>query len=118
MVPEGEPVWSDAGNLHGSSAARIAFLRKLLEKTGTTGLMASDAPYYLNAANPGERYLYYFDFHCVGEYEFPLPEKIQFKVTLIDPWAMTMTPVPGTFSGKSKITLTGKPHMAVLIEKV
>jgi hypothetical protein len=118
MSTDGNPVWSDAGTLHGTSAARITFLRKLLESTGTTGLMAAEAPYYLNAANPGERYLYFFDFHCVGEYEFPLPEKGQFKVTLIDPWAMTTTPVEGRFSGKSKITLSGKPYKAVLIEKV
>ena len=118
MATDGNPVWCDAGTLIGTSAARIAFLRKLLEGSGTTGLMAADAPYYLNAANPGERYLYYFDFHCVGEYEFPLPEKGKFKVTLIDPWAMTKTPLVGSFSGKSKIALSGKPYMAVLIEKL
>ena len=114
---DGSPVWSDAGALHGTSAARITFLRKLLENTGTTGLMAADAPYYPNASNPGERYLYFFDVHCVGEYEFPLPEKGSFKMTLIDPWAMTTAPVAGTFGGKSKIALSGKPYMAVLIEK-
>jgi hypothetical protein len=114
---DGNPVWSDAGTLHGTSAARITFLRKLLENTGTTGLMAAEAPYYSCAANPGERYLYFFDFHCVGEYEFPLPEKVKFKVTLVDPWAMTTAPVVGTFSGKSKITMSGKPYQAVLIEK-
>jgi len=89
-----------------------------LEGTKTTGLMAADAPYYLNAANPGETYLWYFDFHCVGEYEFPLPDKGKFSITMVDPWAMTKTPVAGTFSGKSKVTLTGKPYMAVLVEKV
>jgi hypothetical protein len=36
---------------------------------------------------------------------------------MIDPWAMTESPLSGTFSGKSKITLTGKPHMAVLFVK-
>jgi uncharacterized protein DUF5060/uncharacterized protein DUF4038/uncharacterized protein DUF5605 len=114
---DGNPVWSDAGTLHGSSAARITFLRKLLETTGTTGLMAAEAPYYLNAANPGERYLYFFDFHCAGEYEFPLPDNGQFKVTLIDPWAMTMMALVGKFSGKTKISLSGKSYQAVLIEK-
>jgi hypothetical protein len=117
MVTDGSPVWSNAGELHGASAARITFLRKLLEKSGTTGLMAAENPYYLNAGNPGAVILYYFDYHCVGEYEFPLPEKVEFKATMIDPWAMTETPLPGTFSGKSKITLTGKPYMAVLFEK-
>lgn len=117
MSTDGSPVWSDAGELHGTSPARITWLRKLLEKSGTTGLMAAENPYYLNAGNPGGPILYYFDYHCVGEYEFPLPEKINFKATMIDPWAMTESPLPGTFSGKSKITLTGKPYMAVLFQK-
>jgi hypothetical protein len=117
MVTDGSPVWSDAGELHGTSPARITFLRKLLEKSGTTGLMAAENPYYLNAGNPGAVILYYFDYHCVGEYEFPLPEKVAFKATMIDPWAMTESPLPGTFSGKSKITLSGKPYMAVLFVK-
>jgi len=92
-------------------------LRKLLEKTGTTGLIAAENPYYLNAGNAGERILYYFDYHCVGEYEFPLPENVKFKATMIDPWEMTTSALPATFSGKSEITLTGKPYMAVLFEK-
>ena len=117
MSTDGNPVWSDAGKLHGTSAARITFLRKLLEKSGTTGLMAASNPYYLNAGNPGEVILYYFDYHCLGEYEFPLPEKATFKATEIDPWAMTATTVPGTFSGKAKMTLSGKPYRAMLFEK-
>ncbi len=117
MSTDGEPVWSDAGRLRGTSAARITFLRKLVEATGTTGLFAAESPYYMNAGNPGERCLYYFDYHCVGEYEFPLPETGRFKATMIDPWAMTTAPLPGTFAGKSKITLSGKPYMAVLFEK-
>lgn len=114
---DGNPVWSDAGELHGTSPERITFLRRLLEKTGTTGLMAAEDPYYLNVGNPGSLYLWYFDYHCVGEYEFPLPNNVSFKVTLVDPWAMTASPLPGVFSGKSKLTLPGKPYMAVLFEK-
>ncbi len=117
MVTDGSPVWSDAGELHGSSPARITYLRKLLEKSGTTGLMAAENPYYLNAGNPGAVILYYFDYHCAGEYEFPLPENVKFKATMIDPWAMTESPLPGSYSGKSKIALTGKPYMAVLFVK-
>ncbi len=117
MVTDGSPVWSNGGELHGTSPARITFLRKLLEKTGTNGLMAAENPYYLNAGNPGAVILYYFDYHCVGEYTFPLPENVKFKAAMIDPWAMTESPLSGTFSGKSKITLTGKPYMAVLFEK-
>ena len=117
MTTDGSPVWSDAGELHGTSPERITYLRKLLEKTGTTGFMAAENPYYLNAGNTGGPILYYFDYHCAGEYEFPLPGNEKFKATMIDPWAMTETAVPGTFAGKSKIALTGKPYMAVLFEK-
>ncbi len=118
ITTDGSPVWSDAGELHGTSPARIRFLHKLLESTGTTGLMAPPAPYYPNAGNPGKLVLYSFDFHCVGEYEFPLPEDVSFKATLIDPWAMTKQAIPGTFRGKSKMVLPGKPYLAVLFEKV
>jgi len=117
MSTDGSPVWSDAGELHGTSPARITFLRKLLERTGTTGLMAAENPYYLNAGSPGGPILYYFDYHCVGEYEFPLPANEKFKATMVDPRAMTETELPGTFSGRSKITLSGKPYMAVVFEK-
>ena len=117
IATDGNPVWSDAGKLHGTSATRITFLRKLLESTGTTGLMAAENPYYLNAGNAGEVILYYFDYHCVGEYEFPLPENVKFTATIIDPWQMTKSALPGMFSGKCKITLSGRPYMAVLFEK-
>jgi Domain of unknown function (DUF5605) len=37
---------------------------------------------------------------------------------LIDPYNMTMTPVQGTFSGKSRIALPNKPFQAILFKKV
>lgn len=115
--PDGASMWSDGGKLRGTSAARITFLRKLLESTKTTGLMAPETQYYLNAGNPGELYLWFFDYHCVAEYTFPLPEKGTFRMSMVDPWAMTVTPVAGTFTGKSKVALSGKPYMAVLVQK-
>jgi hypothetical protein len=114
---EGIPVWSDAGKLRGSSASRITFLRKLLESTGTTGLTGAVDPYYTNAFQQDKIYLWYFDFHCVCEYEFPLPEKLSFRASVIDVFEMTKTPLAGTFTGKSKIELPGKPYQAVLFEK-
>jgi Domain of unknown function (DUF5060)/Protein of unknown function (DUF4038)/Domain of unknown function (DUF5605) len=117
MTTDGSPVWSDAGALEGTSPARITFLRKLLENAGTTGLFATEVGYYTNAGNPGALYLYYFDYHSPAEYEFPLPAGASFKATLIDPWAMTAAPIAGAFTGKSKISLPGKPHMGVLFQK-
>lgn len=135
-VPPGEPVWSDGGKLRGTSAPRIAFLRKLLERITKTGINEFPNAYYQSAGKEHELYLYYFDTHCVGEYDFPLPAGVRFKATLIDPWAMTETALSGTFTGRATgakfvdenagdtvqggtnhIELTGKPYMAVLFEK-
>ncbi|MGO4211015.1 DUF5060 domain-containing protein [Terriglobus sp. 2YAB30_2] len=136
-TPAGEPVWSDGGKLRGASAPRIAFLRKLLERVTPTGVNEFEDAYYPSAGKDKELYLYYFDFHCVGEYDFPLPAGMRFKATLIDPWNMSERELPGVFTGKSTgsrfvdenagdqiqggtnhIELTGKPYMAVLFQKV
>ncbi len=136
-VPPGEPVWSDGGKLRGTSPRRIAFLRKLVERITKTGLNEFTGAYYLSAGKERELYLYYFDTHCVGEYDFPLPEGVNFKATLIDPWEMTETPLAGIFTGRSTgakfvdenagdkvqggtnhIELTGRPYMAVLFQRV
>lgn len=133
ITTDGSPVWSDGGQLHGTSLARIEFLRKLVERIMATGLTEYVNSYYLSAGKPGELYLYYFDYHCPAEYDFPLPGG-EFRCTLIDPWEMTMRALPGTIqakrggawsededgskSGTARVTLTGKPYMAVLLEKV
>lgn len=118
--------WSHGGTLHGTSPARIAFLRKLVEETATaagreskrTGLEAGPSPYYLNASSGDatglvtQEILYYIDFHQPIYYEFPLPEG-SFTAELIDPWQMTVTALPGKFSGKTKLKLSGRPYQAV-----
>jgi hypothetical protein len=113
----GESSWSDAGRLHGESPARIAFLRGLVEKITKVGLNEYEDAYYLSAGAPGELYLYYLDYHRPARYDFPLPTTANFSATLIDPFAMTATPVPGSFTGKSRLALTGKPYQAVLFQK-
>jgi Domain of unknown function (DUF5060)/Protein of unknown function (DUF4038)/Domain of unknown function (DUF5605) len=118
--------WSHGGTLHGTSPARIAFLRKLVEETAVaagaeakrTGLEAGVAPYYLNASSVDatgatlQEILYYMDFHQPIYYEFPLPEG-SFAVELIDPWQMTATALPGRFNGKAKLKLLGRPYGVV-----
>ncbi|MES2391708.1 MAG: DUF5060 domain-containing protein [Acidobacteriota bacterium] len=134
ISPPGTPVWSDGGKLIGTSAARIAFLRSVVEKITHTGLNQYEGAYYLSAGKPNEVYLYYFDTHSLGDYDFPLPEGVHFKCTLIDPWNMTTNELPGTFTGKpahvkgaprdktedspSYIKLASKPYMAALFQKV
>jgi hypothetical protein len=114
----GESSWSDAGRLRGESAPRIAFLRALVEKITKVGLNEYEGAYYLSAGTPNELILYYLDYHRPARYDFPLPSTANFSATLIDPYAMTMAPLPGTFTGKSRLALTSKPYQAVLFQKI
>jgi hypothetical protein len=114
----GEPSWSDAGPLRGDSAPRIDFLRQLVERITKVGLNEYEGAYYLSAGTPNELYLYYFDYHRPARYDFPLPVTANFSATLIDPFAMTSTPISGSFSGKSRIALPSKPYQAVLFQKI
>lgn len=115
---DGQPVWSDGGQLHGTSPARIGFLRKLVENSTKAGLNEYDGSYYLCAGQPDQLYLWYFDYHQPAEYTFPLPEKGQFRAELIDPWEMKVTPLSGTYSGKAKLSLPGKPYQAIRFLRV
>ncbi len=123
--------WSHGGTLKGTSPARIGFLRKLLEETTAmadkevklTGLEADAAQYYLNAstldpaANITDEIFYYMDFHQPIYYEFPLPEG-RFTAEMIDPWEMKVSAIPGTFSGNTKLKLTGRPYQALRFRRV
>jgi hypothetical protein len=113
----GESSWSDAGRLRGESAPRIAFLRTLLERITKVGLNEYEGAYYLSAGAPDQLYLYYFDYHRPARYDFPLPATANFFATLIDPYNMTTTVLPGSFTGKSLITLPSKPYQAIVFQK-
>jgi hypothetical protein len=123
--------WAHGGELRGTSPERIGFLRKIVEETAAladkrakrTGLEAQASQYYLNASATDEKgtgtleILYYMDFHQPLFYEFPLPEG-KFTAELINPWAMKITKLDGTFTGRSKIRLAGKPYQAVRFRRV
>ena len=120
--------WSHGGRLKGTSPARIGFLRKLVEESAAmadkrTGLEAGDAQYYLNASTvdaAGKRtdeIFYYMDFHQPVYYEFPLPEG-RFTAEMIDPWEMKVSVIPGTFTGNTKLKLSGRPYQAVRFRRV
>jgi hypothetical protein len=108
--------WSKGGTLHGQSPARIAFLRKILEAGPAEGLN-NVATYYMGAGQEGRYYLFYFDLSQPAEYEFDLAKGPRYRADLIDPWGMTITPVPGTFAGKFTLKLPAKPFLAVRFEK-
>jgi Domain of unknown function (DUF5060)/Domain of unknown function (DUF5605)/Protein of unknown function (DUF4038) len=109
--------WSKGGVLHGQSPQRIAFLRKILETAPAEGLN-NLSTYYLGAGQEGRYYLFYFDVNQPAEYEFNLDSRARYRADIIDPWAMTITPVEGVFTGKFLMKLPGKPFLAVRFEKI
>ena len=123
LHPEDILWWGKGGVLYGESPARIAFLRKLLEKNAPQGL--NPLPpigrwVRRDRASFGESYyLFYFGLAQPARFEFDLPADKSYKLDIIDPWGMTVTPVGGTFSGKFMLeNLPGKPYHAVQAREV
>jgi hypothetical protein len=110
--------WSKGGVLHGESPKRIAFLRGIVENGPRAGLTPLVNPYYPAAGVVGEYYLYFLDYHQPEVASFDLAAGARFAADVIDPWAMTITQSPGTFSGKSELKMPGKPYQAVRFRKV
>ena len=113
-----ESSWSDAGRLRGESAPRIKFLHDVVARNANIGLNEFDNSYYLSAGIPNELYLWYFDYHRPARYDFPLPNTVEFEATMIDPFEMKESKVPGTFSGKSRVELSNRPFQAIVFRKV
>jgi hypothetical protein len=106
--------WSHGGTLHGSSPAKIAFLRKLLEETIALGqgpigfTFAGDNP--MCARRPNDTVLfYYFDEHQPAEGTFALPEGKSYTAEYIDTLTLVRTQLPGDYSGKAELKLLGTP---------
>lgn len=98
------PWISGGGVLYGDSPARIAFLRRIMEE-GPLDLV--------EARERGEYILLYFGKRQAQYRMVELPEHSDYKVELIDTWNMTITPLEGTYRGKCRIELEGKPYMAL-----
>lgn len=113
--------WSKGGVLKGQSAPRIAFLRRILEEGPAEGINDfSPGPFwkYFAAGDNKNYLLLYFGTHQPGIWYFNLPDHDTFTIDLIDTWNMTITPYPETFSGRSKVALPTKPHMALRVRKI
>jgi len=128
--------WAKGGILRGESPARIAFLRQVMAEGPAEGINPIDKwqdPRF--GGQPGEYYLLYFGKECPTSWRFELNKNklsdgLTFKIEVLDTWAMTVTPIPGTFVTKKKddyifedltgksITLPGKPYIALRIRQV
>ena len=67
------------------------------------------------ASHAGEdAYLWFNDRQCFGEQTLSLPEAWQYRIELIDVWAMTRTVLLDDASGETLIRLPGREGLAVL----
>ncbi len=124
------------GKLQGTSAPRLAFLRKIMEDGPTPGIDPIQHLWdYHLGGQPNEYYLKYFGATTPTEWKVVLPgrkgdPKNSFRIDVIDTWNMTIIPVEGVFRmqqmteydvhdpARPTITLPGKPWIAIRLVKV
>jgi hypothetical protein len=111
--------WSKGGDLHGDSPARIGFLERLQAEApgGVWDPLPSDwdVPW---GGVAGQHVVGYFGFNRPRFRNVVLPEGGEFEIDVIDTWDMTVTTVPGVFSGTARVELPGRQYMAVRLRRV
>jgi hypothetical protein len=112
--------WSKGGVLRGQSAARIAFLRWILEEGPAQGINPLREDWKIACAGvEGEYYLCYLGGNRQSaRWTIGLPDDGQYAAEIIDAWEMTITPLGGTYSDRCEIPLPGKPYIALRIWKI
>lgn len=114
MHPDDIIWWAKGGELHGTSPARISFLRSVMEKGPEGGL--NPLPFEWDVSCAGvedEYYLFYFGFNQPAFRAFQLRPGPAFHVEVLDTWNMTVERLEGTYEGSFRIDLPGRPYMAV-----
>lgn len=120
MHPEEILWWSHGGKLHGESHKRFKFLLDVMKSTQGIGLrLAGEAPgggiCSVPEKSAGEAgCLYYYSFMRPSFEEVYIDDETAFEVEVLDTWETTITKA-GTFKGRFKVDLPGKPYMAIRI---
>ncbi|MBX3014079.1 MAG: DUF5060 domain-containing protein [Caldilineaceae bacterium] len=112
--------WSKGGVLHGESAPRLAFLRRILETGPATGLNPIDQIIRMPGCvgQPHAYYLIYFGVAQPALVELTLPADEQYQADIIDTWAMTVRPHAAPVSGKVALPAPGRPYHALLLRRL
>ena len=118
--PEDILWWAKGGILHGESAPRLAFLRRILEDGPAAGLdPISDVPgMFPCAGQPHAYYLTYFGVHQPAQMVFDVPDGEQYAAEVIDTWAMTATRLDEPVVRGATVALPGKPYQALILRRV
>lgn len=136
---DGNPDFSwlgQGGTLQGSSAPRLAFLKRIMEAGPVPGIDPIEHWWnYHLGGRPREYYLKYFGAETPATWQPVVPGRAKdpgysLRADIIDTWNMTITPVPGEFQmqphgeydlqdpARPPIALPAKPWIAVRLTKV
>lgn len=117
--------WSHGGKFHGESWKRVKFLHKIMCETPGLGLTSDAKMDYMGVTavpqDDKERenktyFIYYYSFMQPSCKIFHIDDETEYEAEIIDTWNMTVEKA-GTFKGKFKINLPGRPYMAVRLKK-
>lgn len=117
MHPEDVLWWSKGGVLYGKSAARIAFLRALLEEL-PHGLEPVEEPWHWRdrTARAGDGcYLFYFGPHQPSRWT--LPDGGPWHAEIVDTWNMTRRLAGKDLPGGHKLAMPAKPWHALIVRR-
>ncbi len=128
--------WAKGGKLYGTSPARIAFLRGIIDAAPGYIDPRKESEWDLPWAVSGERFLRdertpkgvvpaeyaewmlcYFSFARPSFRDFRLPSDVSYYIDIIDTWDMTITTLPETHSGLTRVKLPAKQYIAVRFRK-
>lgn len=115
--PEDILWWSKGGVLHGESPPRLVFLKEIMKDMGQ--VKPSDISWDNSIENDRGDYLVYLG-NCTQSvyYYIDLPEENDYEIEVIDTWDMTVEKQEGTYSGRSKVDLPGKPYIAIKAKRI
>ncbi len=118
MHPDEILWWAKGGDLHGQSPTRIAFLRRVIEDAPAGHIVPIDIHWDVACAGiPGEYYLFYFGNRQPSFRVLPLPADRRFTIEVIDTWEMTLTELPGTHSGDTRVELPARSNIALRVRR-
>ncbi len=115
--------WAKGGVLHGQSAPRLAFLRRILQDTPAAGLDPIDSVIsswlgFPCAGQDHHYYLVYFGRHQPSQVMVDVPEGEQYRGEIIDTWSMTTTPLENAIGRGAVVHLPGKPYQALIMRRI
>ena len=104
--------WAKGGVMVGRSPVMLKFFKEIVDAApaGATVLAMRNT-----WGVEGQYYLTYLWDRQHASQSYALPEGGRFRAEVIDTLAMTVTRIPGRFSGKTEIALPVKPYLAIRV---